>query len=144
MDVFAVIINMVNAAPTKRRKWDFSTDLRNSGQMLVFWKQSKIKIEKTELAALFLAFSFLAVLPLEKNTCPRTLSPARQEIELNCISSLGFTGNIAIRNALLTLSNLPELLAHSLRFKWYSNKYINKFKARQKKKRDAGSRNIKT
>lgn len=92
---------------------------------------------------LFLAFSSLAVLPLEKDTCPRTLSPARQDIEFNCISGLGFTGNIAIRNAFLTLSSVPVLLAHFLKFRWYLNKYINKLKARQQRKRDAGSSNIK-
>lgn len=84
---------------------------------------------------LFLAFSFLAVLPLEKNTCPRTLSPARQDIEFNCISGLGFTGNTAIRNTLLTLSSLPELLAHFLRLGGISTnicKQISK-KAREEK-----------
>lgn len=74
----------------------------------------------------FLAFSFLAVFPLEKNTCPRTLSPARQDIEFNCISGLAFTGNIAIRNALFTLSNLPELLAHFLRFFFVVHQQIYK------------------
>lgn len=108
--------------------WDFSTHVRNSGQILISWRQSKINIEKTEVKMEHVA-SFSGI-PVTCKSClwRKTLAQVLYHL----------LGKILILIAFLVLG-IAKRNASPLS----GGVFLNKAERREERKRDARSSNIK-